>query len=55
MVRIQTQLMFALTLIRDNLKTELGFPANGYGDILLRHIGSFHPIVIYASGGKCFS
>ena len=46
--------MIALTVTRDKLKTELGFSAKSYGDILLRRIGGFHPIVIYASGGKCF-
>ena len=47
--------MFAFTVIRDELKIYLGFPAKGYGEILLRGIGVLHPIVIYESGGKCFS
>ena len=46
--------MFEFTVIRYELKTELGFSDKGYGDILLRRIGIFHPIVIYESGRKCF-
>ena len=55
MVRITTPLMFAFAAIIDELKTYLGFSAKGYGDILLIHIGVYHPRVIYVSGGKCFS
>ena len=46
--------MFAFTVTRDELITDLDFYAKGYGDILLRRIGVCHPKVIYASGGKCF-
>ena len=53
-MRIPTQLMFALTVIRDEFITELGFSAKGYGEILLRRIGVCRPIDIYESGGKCF-
>ena len=53
-VCIPTFLIFDFTVIRDELKTDLGFYAKGYGDILLRCIGVGHPRVIYASGGKFF-
>ena len=53
-MRITTPLMFAFTVIRYELKTDLGFSAKGYGEILLRRIGVCHPRVIYASEGKCF-
>ena len=46
--------MFAFNETRDELITDLGFYAKGYGEILLRRIGVFHPIFVYASGGKCF-
>ena len=46
--------MFAFNIIRDELKTDLGFSAKGYGDILFRRIWVCHPRFIYASGGKCF-
>ena len=54
-MRIPTPLVFSFAVIRYELKIYLGFSDNGYGDILLRRIGVFHPRVIYASGGKCFS
>ena len=47
--------MFAFNIVRDELKTDLGFSAKGYGDILFRRIGVFHPRFIYESGGKYFS
>ena len=47
--------MFAFTVIKDEMKTYLGFSAKGSGEIILRRIGVRHPRVIYASGGKCFS
>ena len=47
--------MFDMTVIIDELKTYLGFSAKGYREMLLRHIGDFYPIIIYASGGKCIS
>ena len=53
-VRIPTPLMLAFTVIIYELKTDLGFYAKGYGEILLRRIGVCNPIVIYESGGKCF-
>ena len=51
---ITTPLVFALTVTRDEFITDLGFSAKGYGEILLRRVGVCHPIVIYASGWKCF-
>ena len=45
-MRIPTPFMFALTVIRYELITYLVFSDNGYGEILLRRIGVFHPIVI---------
>ena len=53
-MRIPTPLIFSLTVTRYELITDLGFSAKGYGDILLRRIGGFHPKVIYACGRKCF-
>ena len=47
--------MFAFVVIRDKLIIDLGFSTKGYGEILLRRIGVCHSIVIYESGGKCFS
>ena len=47
--------MIAFTVTRYELKTDLGFSAKVYGEILLRRVGVCNPIVIYASGGKyCF-
>ena len=40
-MRIPTTLMFHFTVIRDELKIDLGFSAKGYGDILLRRIEVF--------------
>ena len=54
-MRIPTHLIFAFTVIRDELKTYLGFSAKGYGEILLRRIRNCHTGVIYASGVKFFS
>ena len=42
---IPTPLIFDFTVIIDELKIHLGFPAKGYEEVLLRGIGVLHPIV----------
>ena len=44
--------IFAFTVIRDLLKTELGCSDKIYEEILLKYIGVCRPRVIYAGGRK---
>ena len=51
-MRIMTPFIFAFTVIRDLLKTDLGCQDKSYVEILLKYIGVCCPRVIYVSLGK---